>query len=71
MILINMEKVNHPSHYNSGQIEAIEVIEDWSLGFHLGNVIKYISRAGKKGSELEDLQKAKWYLDRYIEQYKD
>lgn len=64
-----MEKVNHPSHYNSGQIEAIEVIEDWSLGFHLGNVIKYISRAGKKGSELEDLQKAKWYLDRYLEKY--
>jgi len=47
--------------------EAIKVIEAWELGFNLGNVIKYISRAGKKGSKLEDLKKAQWYLNREIE----
>lgn len=64
-----MDKVNHPSHYNTGKIEAIDVIEDWNLDFCLGNVIKYISRAGKKDTATlkEDLLKAKWYLDRKIE----
>lgn len=64
-----MDNVNKPAHYNSGKIEVIDAIEDWQLGFHLGNVIKYISRAGKKDSnkELEDLKKAAWYLNRYIE----
>mgnify|MGYP003131355826 CR=1 FL=1 len=60
------EKINHPSHYNSGNIEAIEVIEDWNLGFCLGNTIKYISRHAYKGSPLEDLKKAEWYLRREI-----
>lgn len=61
--------VNHPSHYNDGEIEVIDYIEDKKLNFHLGNVVKYISRAGKKcpDKEIEDLKKAKWYLDRYIE----
>lgn len=59
--------VHHPKHYNVGKIEVIDFIEDQDLGFHLGNVVKYISRAGKKGETLEDLHKAKWYLDRYIE----
>lgn len=61
--------VNHPSHYTSGKIEVIEAIEDWSLGFHLGNVVKYIARAGKKDPSklIEDLKKARWYLDREIE----
>ena len=61
--------VNHPSHYNDGEIEVIDYIEDKGLNFHLGNVVKYISRAGKKcpDKEIEDLKKAKWYLDRYIE----
>lgn len=58
--------VNHPRHYNFGTIEVIDVIEDWNLGFHLGNTIKYIARAPHKGSELEDLKKARWYLDRKI-----
>ena len=59
--------VNHPSHYGGdGTYEAIRVIEAWGLGFCLGNVVKYISRAGKKGSALEDLKKARWYLDREI-----
>ncbi len=64
-----VDNVNHPSHYNSGKIEVIEVIEDQSLGFHLGNAVKYILRAGKKNpeKEIEDLEKAIWYLRRKIE----
>jgi hypothetical protein len=59
--------VDHPSHYRAGGIEAIDVIEAWHLGFHLGNVVKYVSRAGRKGDAKEDLLKARWYLDRYLE----
>ena len=58
--------MNHPNHYNQGKIEVIEAIEDWGLGFNDGNVIKYISRAKHKGKPLEDLKKAKWYLEREI-----
>lgn len=58
--------IDHPSHYNRGKIEVIDFIEDQGLSFHLGNVIKYIARAGSKGDKLEDLKKARWYLDRYI-----
>ncbi len=60
--------INHPSHYTDGGIETIDAIEAWGLGFHLGNAVKYISRAGKKAgsSELEDLKKARWYLNRCI-----
>ena len=65
-----MESVNNPEHYGGKQntYEAIKVIEAWDLNFHLGNVIKYISRAGKKDKTKlkEDLEKAKWYLDRFI-----
>jgi hypothetical protein len=62
------DSVNRPAHYNSGKLEAIEVIEDWNLGFNLGNTVKYISRAGKKdpAKHLEDLKKAAWYLNREI-----
>jgi hypothetical protein len=64
------ETVHHPAHYGGGDdpYEAIKVIEAWGLGFHLGNTVKYISRAGRKdpGKLLEDLRKARWYLDRYI-----
>lgn len=64
-----MEHVNHPSHYGGDTpYEAIKVIEAWNLDFHLGNTVKYISRAGKKDNLLQDLKKAKWYLDRKIEQ---
>jgi len=65
------DKVDHPDHYGgkTNTYEAIKVIEAWNLGFHLGNVVKYISRAGKKHDRvLEDLKKARWYLDRQIEQ---
>lgn len=63
------QSVDHPAHYGGADntYEAIKVIEAWELGFNLGNVIKYISRAGKKGSKLEDLKKAMWYLNREIE----
>ena len=63
------DAVNHPSHYTFGKIETIDVIEDWELPYHLGNAVKYISRAGRKdpSKKLEDLEKARWYLNRYIE----
>lgn len=60
--------VNHPAHYTSGNIEIIDFIEDQNLPYHLGNVVKYISRAGKKtDDELTDLKKALWYLNRYVD----
>lgn len=59
--------VNHPPHYTKGGIEVIEFIEAWQLDFHRGNVVKYVARAAHKGSELEDLRKAQWYLNRAIE----
>ena len=64
--IIEHDAVNHPSHYTRGKIEVIDFIEDQQLPYHLGNVIKYIARAGYKGDKLEDLKKARWYLDRYI-----
>lgn len=66
----NFDDVNKPAHYNDGRIEVIDYIEDKKLGFCLGNAIKYISRAGKKDptKEIEDLQKAKWYIERRIKE---
>lgn len=64
------ETVNHPAHYGGDTTyEAIKVIEAWGLGFCLGNAVKYIARAGKKDRDaiVEDLEKAKWYLNREIE----
>ncbi len=60
--------INHPPHYGGDTpYEAIKVIEAWGLGFCLGNTVKYIARAGKKSVDhLEDLRKARWYLDREI-----
>lgn len=65
--------INHPKHYNHGNIEAIEVIEDWGLDFHLGNAVKYICRAGKKDSStnIEDLEKALWYIKRKVKLLKE
>lgn len=62
------DNVNHPSHYTDGKIEVIDFIEDKELNFHRGNAVKYISRAGKKdpAKEIEDLQKAVWYLNHEI-----
>lgn len=65
------ELVDHPAHYGGKDdpYEAIKVIEAWGLGFHLGNAVKYIARAGKKNpdTEIEDLRKAVWYINRFIE----
>lgn len=64
----NYDSVSNPSHYNEGRnIQPIEVVEDWNLGFRLGNTVKYISRAGRKGGHFEmteDLKKALWFLNR-------
>lgn len=62
------DPVNNPAHYTDGKIEVIDFIEDKQLGFHLGNAIKYICRAGKKDPEKtsEDLEKAIWYIRRHI-----
>lgn len=62
------ETVNHPPHYNVGKIEVIDAIVDWRLGFSLGNVVKYVARAEHKAKTLEDLKKARWYLDYHIQQ---
>lgn len=70
LILAEPDPVNHPSHYGGEDdpYEAIKVIEAWGLGFHLGNTVKYIARAGKKSGQslLQDLRKARWYIDRLI-----
>lgn len=69
-----MELVDHPAHYGGkdNPYEAIRVIEAWGLGFCLGNAVKYLARAGKKpgAAEVEDLEKARWYLDRHIAELK-
>jgi hypothetical protein len=69
-----IDNVNHPSHYTEGGIEPIELIEAKELNFNLGNVVKYIARCGRKKSKgmsaeakaLEDLKKARYYLEREI-----
>jgi len=69
----NNDVVNHPSHYTDGKIEVLDFIEDKKLGFHLGNVVKYVARAGKKDPEktIEDLEKAEFYLKRKIKKLKE
>ncbi len=63
------DAVDHPDHYGGkdNPYEAIKVIEAWDLSFNLGNTVKYISRAEKKGAVIEDLKKAAWYLEREIQ----
>jgi hypothetical protein len=65
----NDSLVDHPKHYGGedNPYEAIKVIEAWDLNFNLGNVVKYISRAGKKDDIQQDLEKALWYLKREVE----
>lgn len=63
---VQADPVNHPAHYTTGGIETIEFIEAKKLGYNLGNVVKYITRADHKGNKLEDLRKAQWYLSREI-----
>jgi hypothetical protein len=61
-----IDNVNHPAHYKVGGIETIDFIEAKNLGYNLGNVVKYITRADHKGNKNEDLLKARWYLNREI-----
>ena len=71
---IHKNPIQHPPHYGGDTIyEAIKVIEAWSLGFSLGNAVKYIARAGKKDKdcEVQDLKKALWYLSRHIQQLEE
>jgi len=65
------DNITHPSHYTYGKIECIDFIMDKRLDFCLGNVVKYIVRAGHKGNELEDLKKARQYLDFEIKALED
>lgn len=74
-----MDIINHPSHYNTGSIEVYDFIESQQLNFARGNVVKYVSRAGRKQttgksieeSAIEDLKKAKWYLEKEIARYEN
>ena len=63
--------INHPSHYTQG-IECMDYIESHSLNYARGNIVKYVTRAGLKqtSKEVEDLEKARWYLDREIARVK-
>ena len=61
------DKINHPDHYTMGGIECFDFINSWELSFTEGNVIKYVVRAPYKGKPVEDLKKARWYLDKLIE----
>jgi len=66
--MTNHDPIDSPAHYAEGrQYEPIDVIADWELNYHLGNTLKYVSRAGRKLNQLEDLKKARWYLDREIQ----
>lgn len=66
-----VDLVNHPPHYNAGRIEVFDALQDWSeagmIGYAVSNVIKYCARYRLKGKPLEDLKKARWYLDKEIE----
>ena len=63
------DTINHPAHYCDGGIETIDFIEAKKLNYRLGNAVKYISRAGKKGDAAEDIKKAIWYLNRELRAY--
>jgi hypothetical protein len=64
--VLDLLTIDQPPHYKPGEIEMISVVEAWGLNFHLGNVIKYVARVERKGMPLDDLKKARWYLDREI-----
>ena len=67
------DPVNHPAHYGGDTVyEVIKVLRAWQLNFALSNAVKYIARAGKKdpAKTIEDMEKARWYLDREIARLK-
>jgi hypothetical protein len=69
---MSKEHVNHPTHYGgkNNVYEAIKVIDAWDLNFNLGNTVKYIARCGKKDDEIQELEKAAWYLNNEIKKRK-
>ena len=67
LVNYKLDLVDHPPHYNHGKYETIDVIEEWGLDFHCGSAIKYISRHKHKGQARRDIEKAIWYLQRYLE----
>ena len=68
--ILEREMVNHPDHYQGSKMEVIDIIEDYSLGFSLGNAVKYILRADKKGNKKQDLEKAIWYINRELDKFR-
>ena len=64
---MSKEMVDHPTHYNRVKYEAIDIIEALEMNFNLGNAQKYLFRAGHKDDIIQDLEKAKWYIDREIQ----
>lgn len=71
-LIKGFDVVNKPKHYTEGRkFEPIEVINDWNLGFNLGNTVKYISRCGRKDNSIQDLEKARFYLDYEINRLKE
>jgi hypothetical protein len=65
----NENLIDHPEHYKSDSIEVIDIIDSFNLNFNLGNSIKYILRADKKGNRKQDLQKALWYINHELLKY--
>jgi hypothetical protein len=65
-VKVKTDLINNPEHYKVGGIETIDFIEAKSLGYNLGNVVKYISRADHKDTKLDNLKKAQWYLNREV-----
>jgi hypothetical protein len=65
-VRLDQASVDHPPHYQANGVEAIDVIEAFGLDFNLGNAVKYLLRAGRKGDALTDLKKAAWYVGRAI-----
>jgi hypothetical protein len=68
--ILERELVNHPEHYQGNKLEVIDIINDYELNFELGNAIKYILRADKKGNKKQDLEKAIWYLNHELSKFR-
>lgn len=70
LVTSNSDMVNSPAHYQGKNFEVIDIINDYSLNFELGNAIKYILRADKKGNKKQDLEKAIWYLNHELSKFR-
>lgn len=66
----NSNMVDHPQHYKGKNFEVIDIINDYGLNFELGNAIKYILRADKKGNKKQDLEKSIWYLNHELSKFR-